>query len=115
MVFGCDDCQLICPWNKFAKTASEIAFYPRHQLDSPLLTELFGWSEQTYLDKTTGSAIRRTGYQGWLRNLAIGLGNAPYSPSVVAALTRRHEDRDPVVREHTQWALSRQQSNQTAS
>lgn len=106
-VFGCDDCQLICPWNKFAKTASEAAFYPRHQLDSATLAALFLWDETTYLKKTEGSAIRRTGYQGWLRNIAIGLGNAPSSTQNKAVLKTRLTHPDPIVREHTQWAYER--------
>lgn len=106
-VFGCDDCQLICPWNKFAKTATETAFYPRHQLNSATLAELFLWDKGTYLKKTEGSAIRRTGYQGWLRNLAIGLGNAPYSDFNLKALSSRLTDSDPIVQEHTQWAYQR--------
>lgn len=106
-VFGCDDCQLICPWNKFAKAASESAFYPRHQLNTAMLAELFLWDEKTYLEKTEGSAIRRTGYQGWLRNIAIGLGNAPYSTTNLKALLTRLEDKDDIVREHSQWAYDR--------
>jgi epoxyqueuosine reductase len=103
-VFGCDDCQLICPWNKFAQEATEPDFAPRHSLDGPKLVELFAWSEQEFLARTEGMAIRRTGYEGWLRNLAVGLGNAPTSEEIVAALDARANDPSPVVREHVAWA-----------
>ena len=81
-VFGCDDCQLFCPWNKFARPTFEPAFAPRHGLDDVTLIELFGWTEAEWQQKTTGSAIRRAGYAGWLRNIAVALGNAPSSPSL---------------------------------
>ena len=105
-VFGCDDCQLICPWNKFAKPTAETDFLPRHQLDSTDLADLFLWTEQEFLDRTAGSPIRRTGFEGWLRNLAVGLGNAPGSEKVVAALEARRDYPSELVREHVQWALS---------
>jgi epoxyqueuosine reductase len=106
-VFGCDDCQLICPWNKFAKAATENAFLPRHKLDSSTLLELFNWDEATFLKNTEGSAIRRAGYQGWLRNLAIGLGNAPYSIDHINALKSKRNSTDSVVKEHINWALNK--------
>ncbi|HXO99614.1 MAG TPA: tRNA epoxyqueuosine(34) reductase QueG [Luteibacter sp.] len=106
-VFGCDDCQLICPWNKFAQEATEPDFAPRHSLDGPKLVELFAWSEQEFLSRTEGMAIRRTGYEGWLRNLAVGLGNAPTSEEITAALDARANDPSPVVREHVAWARAR--------
>lgn len=106
-VFGCDDCQLICPWNKFAQEATEPDFAPRHSLDGPKLVDLFAWSEQEFLSRTEGMAIRRTGYEGWLRNLAVGLGNAPTSPDVVEALEARANDPSAVVREHVAWARAR--------
>ncbi|SDG99777.1 tRNA epoxyqueuosine(34) reductase QueG [Dyella sp. 333MFSha] len=109
-VFGCDDCQLICPWNKFAQEATEPDFAPRHSLDGPRLIDLFAWSEQEFLSRTEGMAIRRTGYEGWLRNLAVGLGNAPTTDEVVAALRARTGDPSPVVREHVAWALGRHAS-----
>ncbi|SKB96296.1 tRNA epoxyqueuosine(34) reductase QueG [Luteibacter sp. 22Crub2.1] len=109
-VFGCDDCQLICPWNKFAQDATEPDFAPRHSLDGPRLVDLFAWSEQEFLSRTEGMAIRRTGYEGWLRNLAVGLGNAPTTDEVVAALRARTGDPSPVVREHVAWALGRHAS-----
>ncbi|MDY6815110.1 MAG: tRNA epoxyqueuosine(34) reductase QueG [Pseudomonadota bacterium] len=106
-VFGCDDCQLICPWNKFSKPTAEQDFQPRHGLDNSSLTELFLWTEEQFLKRTEGSAIRRTGYQGWLRNLAVGLGNAPTTIPVVEALKQRADHPSEMVREHVHWALRR--------
>ncbi|NID15638.1 tRNA epoxyqueuosine(34) reductase QueG [Luteibacter yeojuensis] len=106
-VFGCDDCQLICPWNKFAQEATEPDFAPRHSLDGPRLVELFSWSEEEFLSRTEGMAIRRTGYEGWLRNLAVGLGNAPHGDEIVAALRARADHPSEMVREHVAWALAR--------
>ncbi|MBS3804036.1 MAG: tRNA epoxyqueuosine(34) reductase QueG [Oleiphilaceae bacterium] len=106
-VFGCDDCQLVCPWNKFSKSSPEDDFQPRHQLDNSQLATLFLWSEDEFLKRTEGSAIRRTGYQGWLRNLAVGLGNAPSTIPVIEALRQRAEHPSELVREHVQWALRR--------
>ena len=107
-VFGCDDCQLVCPWNKFARAASEPDFRARHGLDAAELVKLFAWSEPEYLAKTEGSALRRLGFRRWLRNLAVALGNAPRSAEAVAALRARADDGDAVVREHVAWALARQ-------
>lgn len=107
-VFGCDDCQSVCPWNKFATLSSEEDFKPRHGLDSAALIELFGWSEETFLERTAGSALRRLGHERWLRNVAIALGNAPPSAAVVAALEARGSHPSALVREHVQWALARQ-------
>ncbi|TQV72641.1 tRNA epoxyqueuosine(34) reductase QueG [Exilibacterium tricleocarpae] len=109
-VFGCDDCQAICPWNKFARPTAEPDFQPRHQLDNRDLLELFNWSEATFLQRTAGSAIRRTGYAGWLRNLAVGLGNAPSDSAIIAALERRRDEVSPMVREHIDWALAQQRN-----
>ena len=106
-IFGCDDCQLVCPWNKFAQSSSEPDFQPRHQLADAELVDLFLWDEETYLRKTEGSAIRRIGYQRWLRNLAIALGNAPRSQRLVSALRQRADDASELVREHVAWALER--------
>ena len=106
-IFGCDDCQLVCPWNKFAGLAAEPGFRARHGLDAPGLVELFRWTEAEYLDRSAGSALRRLGYPRWLRNVAVALGNAPTSPEVVAALAARCEDPDALVREHVEWALTR--------
>jgi len=107
-VFGCDDCQIICPWNKFAQPTGEADFSPRHQLDSATLLTLFLWDEDTFLLKTEGSAIRRTGYQGWLRNLAIGLGNAPYSETIISALHKKKPSCNELVQEHIDWAIQMQ-------
>ena len=106
-VFGCDDCQLVCPWQKFSKPTSEKDFQPRHGLDNSSLAELFLWTEEQFLKRTEGSAIRRTGYEGWLRNLAVGLGNAPSTIPVIEALKKRADHPSEVVREHVQWALKR--------
>ncbi|HSG60345.1 MAG TPA: tRNA epoxyqueuosine(34) reductase QueG [Pseudomonadales bacterium] len=105
-VFGCDDCQLACPWNKFAGHNREDDFKPRHGLDNRQLSELFLWSEEEYLQHTEGSAIRRIGYRRWLRNLAVGLGNAPTHPEVIAALQARLTTNDTLVLEHVHWALA---------
>ncbi len=105
-VFGCDDCQLICPWNRFAQVTDESDFIPRHGFDSAQLARLFLWEEEEFLRQTEGSAIRRTGYQGWLRNLAVGLGNAPTSETVINALRQRQAHPSELVREHVAWALS---------
>ena len=105
-VFGCDDCQLVCPWNKFAASTGEAGFSPRQDLDEGELVELFGWDESTWLQRTEGSAIRRIGHERWLRNLAIALGNAPTTDAVVAALKARQGHPSALVREHVDWALS---------
>jgi len=109
-VFGCDDCQLFCPWNKFARPTSVGDFAVRHGLDSAGLIDLFEWSESEWEARTAGSALRRAGYEGWLRNVAIALGNAPPDERVVAALAARADDPSAVVREHVRWALDRQRS-----
>ena len=106
-IFGCDDCQLVCPWNKFAQRHDEPDFRVRNDLDRAKLVELFAWSEAEFLARTEGSAIRRTGYEGWLRNLAVALGNAPRSDTIVAALAARAEHPSALVREHVAWALQR--------
>jgi epoxyqueuosine reductase len=104
-VYGCDDCQLVCPWNKFARRSKEPDFAPRHDLDGSELVDLFGWTEETWLGKTEGSAMRRIGYEQWLRNLAVALGNAETTPGVVGALKARQSSRSALVREHVKWAL----------
>lgn len=105
-VFGCDDCQLICPWNKFTHVTSESDFSPRHSLDKSDLAALFKWSEDEFLRNTQGSAIRRIGYECWLRNLAVGLGNAPSSIEIIEALKSRQNHDSELVREHVAWALA---------
>ncbi len=105
-VFGCDDCQLACPWNKFARSTGEGDFQPRHGLADAGLAELFGWDEATYLARTEGSAIRRIGHERWLRNLAVALGNAPGSVAVISALQARRDFPSELVREHVAWALA---------
>lgn len=104
-IFGCDDCQLFCPWNKFARHTSEGDFAPRHKLDTASLVQLFGWSREEWNDATIGSALRRPGYEAWLRNIAVALGNAPTEPQVVAALEKRAAHPSALVREHVRWAL----------
>jgi epoxyqueuosine reductase len=106
-IYGCDDCQLVCPWNKFARTAAHSDFKVRHGLDAPRLSELFAWTEAQFEERMRGSAIYRIGYERWSRNIAVALGNAPSSESVVRALLDRREDASPVVREHVEWALAR--------
>jgi len=104
-IFGCDDCQLVCPWNRFAKYSEEPDFVPRKGLDSSDLLALFSWSEEEFLQRTEGSAIRRTGYIGWLRNIAVALGNAPYSKEVMSALQAARQHPSELVREHIIWAM----------
>jgi epoxyqueuosine reductase len=111
-IFGCDDCQIFCPWNKFANISSEPDFSPRHKLDSPTLLTLFEWSEETFLKNTEGSAIRRTGYQGWTRNIAIALGNAPYDSKIIEALSAKALVVTTMVQEHIAWAIEQQHQAQ---
>ena len=106
-IYGCDDCQIFCPWNKFAQRSDEADFAPRHDLDSAELVDLFLWSEATWNEKTQGSAIRRIGFQRWLRNIAVALGNAESSQAVIDALAARRQHESPMIREHVQWALQR--------
>ncbi|SEA15053.1 epoxyqueuosine reductase [Nitrosospira multiformis] len=108
-VYGCDDCQLVCPWNKFAAITDEDDFSVRNGLDSVSLIELFGWSREEFEARLAGSPIRRIGHEQWLRNLAVGLGNAPFSQSVVQALRARLDDASPLIREHVRWALHQQE------
>jgi len=106
-IYGCDDCQLFCPWNKFARTTREPDFAARHNLDEARLTDLFAWDEATWKARTEGSAIRRIGFDAWLRNIAVALGNAATTPAVIAALRARRDSVSPMVREHIDWALAR--------
>jgi epoxyqueuosine reductase len=105
-IYGCDDCQLICPWNRFAKMTSEQDFSPRHRLDTQQLLEVFAWNEATFLAKTEGSTIRRIGHQRWLRNIAVALGNAPKSTLIVEALSAMLSHDSEMIREHVHWALA---------
>src|SRR5262249_50334272 len=109
-VYGCDDCQLVCPWNKYAQASGEPAFAVRNGLDAPDLVAIFAWTAEEFATRMKGSAISRIGYERWLRNIAVGLGNAAHSAEIVAALERRAADPSPLVREHVAWALARQAS-----
>ena len=107
-IFGCDDCQLVCPWNKYAQTTPEADFIPRHGLDTAKLLELFSWDEATWLKNTEGMALRRLDHARWLRNIAVALGNAPWSAEIIAALASHSAHADEAVREHVSWALQQQ-------
>lgn len=106
-IYGCDDCQLVCPWNKFARDAAHPDFKVRHDLDASRLTDLFAWTERQFDDRMRGSAIYRIGYERWSRNIAVALGNAPTSAEVIAALQARASDPSALVREHVAWALGK--------
>ncbi len=108
-IFGCDDCQLVCPWTKFAKHTQEADFQPRHNLDNEDLVTLFNWDEETFLSNTEGSPIRRTGYENWRRNLAIALGNAPTSGAIVETLKHARTNASPKLLIHLDWALAQHQ------
>ncbi len=110
-IYGCDDCQLACPWNKFARLPSSDVFEPRNGLDSSSLLELFAWTAQEFDERLRGSAIRRIGHDRWLRNIAVALGNAPSSEAVTAALLKQKDHPSALVREHVQWALERHQTS----
>jgi epoxyqueuosine reductase len=110
-IYGCDDCQLVCPWNKFAQAASHPDFKTRHGLDAPLLHELLAWTEAEFDSRMEGSAIRRIGHERFLRNVAVALGNGPASAAALAALRAREHDGSDLVREHVQWALHKLQPN----
>jgi epoxyqueuosine reductase len=106
-VYGCDDCQLVCPWNRYARISEEPDFRVRNGLDCAELVDLFGWTEAQFSRRMSGSAVLRVGYERWLRNLAVGLGNAPAGTRVVEALRSRASDPSALVREHVAWALAR--------
>lgn len=107
-IYGCDDCQLVCPWNRFARLTDERDFTPRHQLNASGLLQVFSWSEEEFLHKTEGSAIRRIGYERWLRNIAVALGNAPTSQKIKEKLQSMASFPSEMVREHVIWAQERQ-------
>ncbi len=106
-IYGCDDCQTVCPWNRFSTPTPETDFLPRHGLDTATLLELFAWDENTFLHKTEGSPIRRIGYESWQRNIAIAIGNGPATSQSINALKSRLENPSEIVREHSEWALTR--------
>ena len=111
-IYGCDDCQLICPWNRFAHQSVEADFAVRHGLDDIVLTELFAWDETIFKEKFSGSAIYRIGHEQWLRNIAVALGNTPQTAEILTALQARAQDPSSLVREHVEWALAQQQSRE---
>ncbi len=106
-VYGCDDCQIVCPWNRFSRLSDEEDFKTRNGLDDATLVELFAWTEAEFDERLRGSPIRRIGHERWLRNLAVGLGNAPGSPAIIQALRAREHHPSSLVREHVRWALDR--------
>lgn len=114
-IYGCDDCQLTCPWNKFAQPTRQADFAPRHGLDRLTLVEAFAWSESEFLTRTEGSPIRRIGHERWLRNIAVALGNAHASHDVIAALASRIDHPSALVREHVSWALGRHELSANGS
>ncbi len=111
-IYGCDDCQAVCPWNRFAQPTGEEDFAPRNGLEAPQLRQLFAWEEAEFLERTAGSPIRRIGYECWLRNIAVALGNAPPSPATVKALEQRKDHPSALVREHVAWALDQHYQRQ---
>ena len=114
-VYGCDDCQIFCPWNKFAKATGEGDFAPRHDLDTASLVELFDWTEAEWLEKTEGSAIRRVGYERWQRNVAVALGNAERSEELLGALQKKLNTDSQLVNEHVKWALDQHETHPQSS
>ncbi|MEH6628243.1 MAG: tRNA epoxyqueuosine(34) reductase QueG [Motiliproteus sp.] len=114
-VFGCDDCQLVCPWNRYCHYTDQQDFSPRHSMDQAQLQDLFNWSEEQFLKNTEGSPIRRCGYQGWLRNLAVGIGNSGGGEKAIQALLGRREQCSEMVKEHIDWAVLQLQQQRPPS
>jgi len=110
-IYGCDDCQLVCPFNKFSTATNETDFEPRHALDSSTLVALFQWSDTDFSDRLKGSAIRRIGHRNWLRNIAVALGNAPTTSEVIQVLKWRSNTEDELLREHVRWALTQHKAS----
>jgi len=110
-IYGCDDCQQVCPWNRFASLTDEQDFMARQHLDTANLIDIFSWDEKTFLKNTEGSAIRRIGYESWIRNIAIALGNAPHAERIINTLNEKLYDDSPIIREHVQWAIQQQQKH----
>ena len=113
-IYGCDDCQLICPWNKFANLSNEGDFSPRQNIDNIELLTVFSWDEKNFLSKTEGSPIRRIGFQSWQRNIAVAIGNAPYTIENIQALTHNLTNAESMVAEHIHWALDQQDQKRIA-
>jgi len=111
-VFGCDDCQIVCPWNRYASLSAEKDFAPRFNLDNAPLIDLFNWTESEFEERTRGSAIRRISYEQWSRNLAVALGNAPPADRIRTALRARLNDASPMLAEHIHWAIERQSGSE---
>ena len=107
-IYGCDDCQVVCPWNKYAVMPSEQAFMPHHNLDNVSLLDCFHWNKKTFKQIIKGSAMTRVRYEGFIRNVAIALGNAPYSETIIHALQTKENDENDIIREHVVWALEQQ-------
>ncbi|KZN69064.1 tRNA epoxyqueuosine(34) reductase QueG [Pseudoalteromonas luteoviolacea] len=111
-IYGCDDCQLVCPWNRFGQLTEEADFHPRKTIKDREMLELFAWDESTFLKNTEGSPIRRIGHERWLRNLAVGLGNADFNDNIIRALSDKLQSASPLVAEHIQWAITQQKQKQ---
>ena len=107
-IYGCDDCQLVCPWNRFARPSAEQDYLPRNALDAPQLLDLFAWDEATFLQRTEGSPLRRMGHQRWLRNISVALGNAPAEAQIISALEKKMETASELLQEHLRWSLQTQ-------
>lgn len=114
-IYGCDDCQLFCPWNKFSSLSTHTDFTPRHKLDASNLLDLFKWNEAEFIQKMQGSAILRIGYDSWQRNLAVALGNAPYQAEIITELEFKALTASIMVKEHIAWAIAQQQNKHSTS